>query len=337
MASPNTPIEVLYISFNQSLSCFSCGHTGGFIIYDCDPLKERFRRNFPAPGGIGIVEMLYKCNILALVGGGPQPKYPPNKVVLWDDFQSASIGDLEFRTVVRAVRLHRERVVVVLDYRIYIYSFNNLTLMYQIDTYPNNRGLCAINTDISVPFVIACPGRRPGVLHIEIDDMKKQFLVQAHVNMLSQIVLNASGTKAATASEKGTLIRIFDTTNGTQISELRRGISTVNILSMNFDVTSSYLVVTSDKVSVHVYGLNRDDKNEGNRQTALRYIPFLPSYFYSEWSFAQCHLLGGNCISAFGPEPNTIIIISKNGGYYKYSYDTSKGIEAKQEVCSNFL
>lgn len=88
--------SVLFAGFNQDAECFAIGTEDGFRIFQSDPYKNTFTREFD--GGIAIVEMLYRSNIIAIVGGGSSPKYNPNKVMLWDDNQGKCIGELKFKS-----------------------------------------------------------------------------------------------------------------------------------------------------------------------------------------------------------------------------------------------
>jgi hypothetical protein len=111
----NNDDQMLYVTFNQDSSCFAIGTEKGFRIYNSSPFKDTFERSIykvkllDLEGGIGIIEMLNRCNILALVGGGKTPKFAPNKVILWDDNQSKVISELRFTSYVKSVKLKKDK------------------------------------------------------------------------------------------------------------------------------------------------------------------------------------------------------------------------------------
>lgn len=57
--------------------------------------------------------------------------------MLWDDHKVRCIGEMSFRTEVKAVKLKADRIVVVLESKIFIYNFSNLKLLDHIETCPN--------------------------------------------------------------------------------------------------------------------------------------------------------------------------------------------------------
>lgn len=60
----------------------------------------------------------------------------------------------------------------------------------------------------------------------------------------------------ATASEKGTVIRVFNVQDGTRIFEFRRGVKRcVSISSLAFSVCGTFLCCSSNTETVHVFKL----------------------------------------------------------------------------------
>lgn len=317
--------ELLYVGFNQDNQCFACGTVNGFSIYNCEPFKVTFKREF-SNGGIGIVSMLYRCNILALVGGGKYPCFPPNKVMLWDDHQSSCIGELTFKSDVKEVRLRRDKIVVVLDTQVYVYHFDKLELIHKFETVPNPLGLCALSP-LGDNCVLACPAVQKGMVRVERLDQtnrdKKNFFIPAHDSGLACIALNNDGSLLATASEKGTLIRVFETENGTKVNEFRRGADRAAIYSLSFSNDSEFLCSSSDKGTTHIFSL----KERKNRRSTMSMLGPVASYFNSEWSFAWFHGADTPSICAFGQEKNTVVVVGSDGSFTKIQFDPVNGGE----------
>ncbi|KAJ8764157.1 hypothetical protein K2173_005070 [Erythroxylum novogranatense] len=360
--------DLISVSWNQDYRCFATGTPLGFRIYNCEPFKETFRRDVKT-GGFKIVEMLFRSNILALVGAVANLQYPPNKVLIWDDLQNRCISEFSFRSEVRAVKLRRDRIVVVLEHKIYAYSFVDLKLLYQIETLANPRGLCCLS-HLSNTFVLACPGLRRGQVRIQHFGLNVTKLVNAHDSHIACINLTMDGLLLATASVRGTLIRIFNTMDGTKLQEVRRGVDKAEIYCITLSPDVQWLAVSSDKGTVHLFSLkvrvagedtssnlvpaqasallNQNSStsldalisksNNANPSSSLSFMRgILPKYFSSEWSFAQFHIPGvTQYMTAFGSE-NTVIIIGMDGSFYRCSFDPIHGGEMQQQEYVHLL
>jgi len=81
--------------------------------------------------------------------------------MIWDDHQGKCIGELSFRSPVRAVRLRRDRIVVALEHKVLVYNFADLKLLHQIETCSNTKGLVALSAAAD-STVMACPGLHKG-------------------------------------------------------------------------------------------------------------------------------------------------------------------------------
>lgn len=80
-------------------------------------------------------------------------------------------------------------------------------------------------------------------------------MIEAHNSPLSCIALNNDGTLLATASEKGTIIRVFSIPDAQKLYQFRRGSIPARIYSMSFNSTSTLLSVSSATETVHIFRL----------------------------------------------------------------------------------
>eukprot|EP00039_Didymoeca_costata_P027783 m.19179 g.19179 ORF g.19179 m.19179 type:complete len:357 (-) comp6505_c0_seq1:700-1770(-) len=306
--------SLLFLGLNQDQGCFVCGMENGFRVYNAEPLRAKATRVFD-DGGIGWAEMLFRCNYLALVGGGRPPKYPTNKVIIWDDRKNKCVIELPFKSEVKAVRLRRDRIVVALETRIIVLSFTQTPQQLHVfKTCVNEKGLCQLCPDASNSLLVF-PGHDVGQVQIvDLADTKKAAtILAAHETALSCLTLNSNGTRLATASEKGTLIRVFDTQSYKKLHEFRRGADKATISCINFSPDSTKLCVSSDKCTVHIFSLETDKPPPSNS--------FLPNYFNSTWSIAKFTVSSPTSICAFTEDAKSVFAVCMDGTFHKCTFN----------------
>jgi autophagy-related protein 18 len=258
-----------FVTFNQDYSYLAVATSKGFRIFTTEPFAKSYETK---EGNIAVIEMLFSTSLVALI-------LSPRRLQITNTKRQCTICELTFPTTVLAVKLNRKRLVIVLEDQIYLYDIQTMKLLSTIDTSPNPHAICALapssdNCYMAYPLPQKAPASikppahaPPGTTHVSpttgdvliFDAQKLEAInvIEAHRSPLACITLNSEGTLLATASDKGTIIRVFSVPDGHKLYQFRRGSMPSRIFSMSFNTTSTLLCVSSSTETIHLFKLSQ--------------------------------------------------------------------------------
>ena len=129
---------------------------------------------------------------------------------------------------------------------------------------------------------------------------------------------------------QGTLIRIFNPKDGTQLGELRRGSTPTQICDLSFDIESKYLTCSSNKGTIHIFKVGHflAGSASENTKSYFNLLSSVVNYAGSEWSFAQFRLdpsqVGENELKSVIYQ-DFLHVISRKGYYLRVAITPAGG------------
>ena len=334
------------LRFNQDQTCFVAALDDGLRVFYLDPIREMSHLRHELVGSVSKVEMLYKTNLIAFVGGGKKPRFPENNVLVYDDRQQEFVMEVSLPESVLNIRLKRDKLIAVCRSQIHVFSFpNRCKLLFNVTTRDNPKGICELssvrlgvaNLSEGSHDLMVFPGYKTGsvqILNLATTEEKVSsapVTINAHKTELAVISVNQQGTMIATASVKGTLIRIWDSMQRVMLVELRRGSDPAILYCLNFSPGDEWLCCSSDKGTVHVFALQ---DYRLNKRSALASIGVPGAYAGSQWSLASFTVPQEvACVCAFGTSSassavknighGVIFAVCLDGSFHKYHFSAN--------------
>lgn len=277
------------LGFNQDATCFSViSPNKGVTIYNCDPFGKCFELE-KSTGNEGqldfLVEMLFSTSLIAVVDktiGASNRK----KLKIVNTKRKTTICELTFPHEIVDVIMNRKIICVVLNSdQIFVYDISCMKLLRTIDVrgeklkYVHKPRTARAIDEMGVK--VALSSDNSSVLcyssfsnldkdvtplnNIVVFDALKceqiKVLPAVHHSNVACIACSSDGTLVATASEKGTLIRVFKTcsnddgSNENLVSEFRRGSRPCHIDEMKFNDDNTLLACVGASDTIHIFHL----------------------------------------------------------------------------------
>ncbi|CAI5791837.1 WIPI2 protein [Podarcis lilfordi] len=318
--------QLLFANFNQDNTSLAVGSKSGykfFSLSSVDKLEQIYECTDTED--VCIVERLFSSSLVAIVS-----LKAPRKLKVCHFKKGTEICNYSYSNTILAVKLNRQRLIVCLEESLYIHNIRDMKVLHTIrETPPNPAGLCALSINNDNCY-LAYPGSAT-IGEVQVFDtinLRAANMIPAHDSPLAALAFDASGTKLATASEKGTVIRVFSIPEGQKLFEFRRGVKRcVSISSLAFSMDGMFLSASSNTETVHIFKLEtvkEKPQEEPTTWTGDRNVQPRPSFATVRLPFCGHKNI---CALATIQKIPRLLVGAADGYLYMYNLDPQEGGE----------
>jgi len=309
----------------------------GIKIYNLDPLAEIGRLE---TGSTVSACNVSRSNILSFISGGERPKFSQNTLVIYDAEKDSLVMDFTFGEPVLKTLLTKDTAIALLKTMCYAYSVPDGRLLVEAPTRKNSFKPIHFRSNR-----LAIGGHKQGSVHIyDIGTMRERksssppVQIYAHQGEIAIVRLNSSGSKLATASDKGTLIRVWDTSTKQRLIEFRRGADPAQIYSIAFSKDSAFLAATGDKGTLHLFALKDKVLNKTSAFARAGRVAMIPTqYTDSLWALATGPIPEETESHVCFMSQNRIAVVAVDGTVHLFQFSTDGALNRVEVRNANEL
>lgn len=286
---PGPGLGLCCASFNQDSTSLAVGTKTGYRLFSVTSVDKLdcIHESAETPE-VYIVERLFSSSLVVVVS-----QSMPRRMNVYHFKKGTEICNYSYSNNILAVRLNRQRLVVCLEESIYIHNIKDMKLLKTLLNTPSNpSGLCALSINHSNSF-LAYPGSDTigEIIVYDANNLSTVTMIPAHDSPLAAITFSASGTKLASASERGTVIRVFSIPEGLRLFEFRRGMKRyVNISSLSFSPDAQFLCASSNTETVHIFKL--EQHSPSGEEEAPSWSAYVGKMFTAASSYLPAQVSG---------------------------------------------
>jgi autophagy-related protein 18 len=240
--------------------------------------------------------------------------------------------------------MNRSRLVVCLKDSIYIHNIQDMRLIHSIKKISENpNGLISLSSKNFIAYPVSKECGR--IQLVDINKMQNGPTIEAHSSRVVIMKFSLCGEMIATASEKGTVIRIFSVISGQCLMEFRRSVKRyAQISSLSFSLCGQYVTVSSNTETIHIFKLHNNikdilGKEKKELQDGKSVDHWKPSIFssvskalsgvlFQDRDYAHVQLMSDSrkhCVIAQLEGQLSLVVACEDGFLYIYKIDDNGG------------